>query len=134
MDLYPRRRPFGSHPGPACRGCPDVHCGLRCSSLLRVARTTPSSLVASPRAWHLAQHDPPPHPAPANPVVSCWPPRATGGWLRAASKGVIVMTDIVPEPISPPSAEIPAPDPGTAPEAPRRAWRLVTATAVKRRD
>jgi tetratricopeptide (TPR) repeat protein len=69
MDLYPRRRPFGSHPGPACRGCPDVHCGLRCSSLLRVARTTPSSLVASPRAWHLAQHDPPPHPAPANPVV-----------------------------------------------------------------
>lgn len=41
------------------------------------------------------------------------------------------MTDIVPEPMSPPPAEIPAPGPGAAPEAPRRAWRLVKSSLLR---
>jgi len=41
------------------------------------------------------------------------------------------MTDIVPEPISPPLAEIPAPGQGAAPEAPRRAWRLVKSPLLR---
>ena len=41
------------------------------------------------------------------------------------------MTDIVPEPVSLPPAEIPAPELGAAPEAPRRAWRLVKSPLLR---
>jgi hypothetical protein len=41
------------------------------------------------------------------------------------------MTDIVPQPISPPSAEIPALGPGAAPEEPRRAWWLAKSPLLR---